>query len=215
MAVSVYCQSEASVKPVSSLNPDLKNSWDPSELLVHLHRLPDQRAAKMEEEKLCQFRPKSCLCPRTCCRWKGSLDAFIPHLKEQHKSIMMLQGRDILFLAADIDVPGAVNWVMLQSCFGFYFLLVLEKCEKHRGHQQFFAAVMLVGTRKQADNFTYRLELSGSCRRRLTWEAVPHSILEGVASVVANRDCLVFDKTTALLFADNGTLEIHVSIGCA
>lgn len=39
----------------------------------------------------------------------------------------------------------------------FTFRLVLEKQEKFDGHQQFFAIVQLIGTRKQAENFAYRL----------------------------------------------------------
>ena len=49
---------------------------------------------------------------------------------------------------------------MMQSCFGHHFMLVLEKQEKFDGHQQFFAIVQLIGTRKQAENFAYRLCLS-------------------------------------------------------
>ena len=115
----------------------------------------------------------------------------------------------------------------------FYFCfkrLVLEKQEKFDGHQQFFAIVQLIGTRKQAENFAYRyvimffhvkiipeiifflrLELNGH-RRRLTWEATPRSIHEGVSSAIMNSDCLVFDTTIAQLFADNGNLGINVTI---
>ena len=49
-----------------------------------------------------------------------------------------------------------MDWVMMQSCFGHHFMLVLEKQEKFDGHQQFFAIVQLIGTRKQAENFAYR-----------------------------------------------------------
>ena len=38
------------------------------------------------------------------------------------------------------------------------FRLVLEKQEKFDGHQQFFAIVQLIGTRKQAENFAYRYQ---------------------------------------------------------
>jgi len=65
-------------------------------------------------------------------------------------------GEDIVFLATDINLPGAVDWVMMQSCFGHHFMLVLEKQEKYDGHQQFFAIVQLIGSRKQAENFAYR-----------------------------------------------------------
>lgn len=172
-----------------------------------------------------------------------------------HKSITTLQGEDIVFLATDINLPGAVDWVitihfpfhfffiavhylaihffylcliyvainflhfslfifsqvMMQSCFGQHFMLVLEKQEKYDGHQQFFAIVQLIGSRKEAENFAYRLELNGH-RRRLTWEAMPRSIHEGVASAILNSDCLVFDTSIAQLFADNGNLGINVTI---
>ena len=48
---------------------------------------------------------------------------------------------------------------MMQSCFGHHFMLVLEKQEKFDGHQQFFAIVQLIGTRKQAENFAYRFRV--------------------------------------------------------
>ena len=44
-----------------------------------------------------------------------------------------------MFLATDVTLPGAVDWVMMQSCFGSHFMLVLEKQEKFDGHVQFFA----------------------------------------------------------------------------
>ncbi|KAF3840554.1 hypothetical protein F7725_006416 [Dissostichus mawsoni] len=92
-----------------------------------------------------------------------------------------------------------------------HFMLVLEKQEKYEGHQQFFAVVLLIGTRKQAENFAYRLELNGN-RRRLTWEATPRSIHDGVSAAIMNSDCLVFDTSIAHLFADNGNLGINVTI---
>ena len=69
-------------------------------------------------------------------------------------------GEDIVFLATDINLPGAVDWVMMQSCFGHHFMLVLEKQEKMEGQHMFYAIVQLIGTRKQAESFAYRLDLS-------------------------------------------------------
>ncbi|KAM4802757.1 E3 ubiquitin-protein ligase SIAH1-like [Urocitellus parryii] len=166
---------------------------------------------KADHEELCEFRPYSCPCPGASCKWQGSLDAVMPHLMHQHKSITTLQGEDIVFLATDINLPGAVDWVMMQSCFGFHFMLVLEKQEKYDGHQQFFAIVQLIGTCKQAENFAYRLELNGH-RQRMTWEATPRSIHEGIATAIMNSDCLVFDTSIAQLFAENGNLGINVTI---
>lgn len=135
----------------------------------------------------------------------------MPHLMHSHKSITTLQGEDIVFLATDINLSGAVDWVMIQSCYAHHFMLVLEKQEKFHGHQQFFAVVQLIGSHKQAENFIYRLELNGH-RRRLTWEATPKSIQEGVQSAINTSDCLVFDTHIAQLFADNGNLGINVTI---
>ncbi|XP_002127743.2 E3 ubiquitin-protein ligase SIAH1B [Ciona intestinalis] len=166
---------------------------------------------KPEHEETCEYRPYSCPCPGASCKWQGSLDQVMPHLMTAHKSITNLQGEDIVFLATDINLPGAVDWVMMQSCFGHHFMLVLEKQEKLDGHQQFFAIVQLIGTRKQAENFAYRLELNGP-KRRLTWEATPRSIHEGVSSAIMNSDCLVFDSAIAHMFADNGNLGINVTV---
>lgn len=166
---------------------------------------------KHEHEDACELRPYNCPCPGASCKWQGALDQVMQHLMHQHKSITTLQGEDIVFLATDITLPGAVDWVMMQSCFGHNFMLVLEKQEKHENYQQFFAIVQLIGTRKQAEQFMYRLELNGH-RRRLTWEATPRSIHDGVQQAISNSDCLVFDTSMAQLFADSGNLGINVTI---
>lgn len=166
---------------------------------------------KIEHEEQCEYRPYSCPCPGASCKWNGNLDDVMEHLLTQHKSITTLQGEDIVFLATDVTLPGAVDWVMMQSCFGNHFMLVLEKQEKFDGHVQFFAVVQLIGARKQAQQFAYRLELNGH-RRRLTWEATPRSIHEGVSSAIQNSDCLVFDTAVAQMFSENGNLGINVTI---
>jgi E3 ubiquitin-protein ligase SIAH1 len=92
---------------------------------------------------------------------QGSLDAVMSHQIHLHKAIAILQGEDMVFFAKDMNLPGAVDWVRVQSCFGFHFMLVLEKQGKHDDHQQFFPIVQLMGNPKQAENFTYQLELCG------------------------------------------------------
>ncbi|KAL5964766.1 E3 ubiquitin-protein ligase sina, partial [Taenia solium] len=165
---------------------------------------------KAEHESVCEHRPYSCPCPGASCKWLGQLDQVMPHLLQSHKTITTLQGEDIVFLATDITLPGAVDWVMMQSCFGHYFMLVLEKQERVSPDQFFFALVLLIGTKKQAD----QLDLTASTRR-LTWEATPRSIHDGVQAAIAVSDCLVFDSNMAQLFADNGSLGINVTISRA
>ncbi|KAM8742732.1 E3 ubiquitin-protein ligase Siah2 isoform 2-T2 [Acanthopagrus schlegelii] len=193
-------------RPVGRTKPLQGSQYSSAGCLLTLHH-----SEKPDHEEVCEFRPYTCPCPGATCKWHGSLEAVMPHLMHAHKSITTLQGEDIVFLATDINLPGAVDWVMMQSCFSHHFMLVLEKQEKYEGHQQFFAVVLLIGTRKQAENFAYRLELNGN-RRRLTWEATPRSIHDGVAAAIMNSDCLVFDTSIAHLFADNGNLGINVTI---
>ncbi len=57
----------------------------------------------------------------------------------------------------------------------------------------------------------YKLELMGH-GRKLTWEAKPRSIHEGIASVISTNDCLIFETTMAQLFGENGNLAINVTI---
>lgn len=71
--------------------------------------------------------------------------------------------------------------------------------------------LLLVHLRCRRLTLLSRLELNGH-RRRLTWEATPRSIHEGVSSAIMNSDCLVFDTSIAQLFADNGNLGINVTI---
>ncbi|CAI9180798.1 unnamed protein product [Rangifer tarandus platyrhynchus] len=166
---------------------------------------------KADHEKHCEFRPCCCPCPGTSCGWQGSVNAVVPHLMQKHESIITLEGEVVVFLAVNIHLSGALDWVMMQSCFGFHFMLVLEKLETDDGHQKFFALVQLMGTHEQAEQFAYRLELNGN-GRRLTWEATPLSIYERVATAIMNSDCLVFDPGVAELFAENGDLSIDVTI---
>jgi len=158
---------------------------------------------KREHEEHCDYISYSCPCPGTACKWTGLLSQVMPHLSENHKSITTLNGDDIVFLATDINLKGAVDWVMIQSCFNHHFLLVLEKQELKTGQQQFFAMVQLIGSQKEAKKFKYRLELSDNSSgqvRRLQWEATPRSILDGIQIAISTHDCLVFDARMAQHF---------------
>ena len=158
---------------------------------------------KREHEEVCDYISYSCPCPGTSCKWTGLLPQVMPHLSEHHKSITTLSGEDIVFLATDINLKGAVDWVMIQSCFNHHFLLVLEKQELKNGQQQFFTIVQLIGSPKEAEKFKYKLELSSNISgqvKRLQWEAAPRSILDGVQFAISNYDCLVFDSRMAQHF---------------
>ncbi|VEL16455.1 unnamed protein product [Protopolystoma xenopodis] len=165
---------------------------------------------KSLHEENCYFRSCNCPCPGTSCPWTGQLDKVMTHLLISHKNITTLQGEDIVFLATDINLPGSVDWVMIQTCFGHNFMLVLEKQERLREHR-FYALVQMVGNQMQVQQFVYRLELR-RFKRRLIWEAVPRSIHLGLQSAIVDSDCLTFDSNTAQLFSENGSLAFNVTI---
>jgi E3 ubiquitin-protein ligase SIAH1 len=132
----------------------------------------------------------------------------MPHLKKSHKTVTALDGEDIIFTTKDIYRAGTVDWVMIQSRFDHHFMLVLEKQDD--GHQQYYATAQLIGSRKQAENFEYKLELKRE-GKRLTWEATTRSIREQFSTIMKS-ECLVFDTNIAQLFVDNGYLSINVKI---
>ncbi|XP_011375897.1 seven in absentia homolog 3 [Pteropus vampyrus] len=151
-----------------------------------------------------------CTCPLFSCPWEGRLEVVLPHLRQAHR-VGVLQGAEIVFLAMDMHLPAPADWIIVHSCLGHHFLLVLRKQERHEGHPQFFATMMLIGTPTQADCFTYRLELNRN-HRRLKWEATPRSVLECADSVISDGDCLVLSTALAQLFCDDGGLAIGIAI---
>ncbi|XP_007521292.1 seven in absentia homolog 3 [Erinaceus europaeus] len=189
-------------------------------LTPHHHRLhrshahPHTRATHLyPQEGLHAARVTPCLCPLFSCPWEGHLEVVAPHLRQTHR-VDILQGTEMVFLAADTHLPAPADWTLLHSCLGHHFLLLLRKQERLAGHPQFFATMLLLGTPTQADGFTYRLELSRN-QRRLKWEATPRSVLEGADAVLAGGDCLVLSTSLAQLFSDNGSLAIGIAITAA
>ncbi|XP_069745764.1 E3 ubiquitin-protein ligase SIAH2-like [Narcine bancroftii] len=153
----------------------------------------------------------ACPCPGVSCKWEGPLNAILPHLATGHCSVARLRGESVVFLATNVHCPGSAGWVTVQSCLGHHFVLVLEKQVWREGCQRFLAFVLLLGTSRQAEGFSYRLLLNGH-RRRLSWEATPRGVAEGPCATSTSTDSLVFDMVMAQMFACNGSLAINVTI---
>ncbi|XP_062908604.1 E3 ubiquitin-protein ligase SIAH2-like [Mobula hypostoma] len=166
------------------------------------------REAVPSTEDFSEKRLLACPCPRARCGWEGPLSALLLHLTTSHRGVARLQGESVVFLASGVHLPGSASWVTVQSCLGHHFVLVLEKEERR---QRFLAFVLLLGTSRQAEGFSYRLLLNGH-RRRLAWEATPRGVAEGPASISTSTDSLVFDTVMAQTFATNGSLAINVTI---
>ncbi|XP_048458493.1 E3 ubiquitin-protein ligase SIAH2-like [Rhincodon typus] len=149
-----------------------------------------------------------CLGAPRCSECRGPLKASLPDLG----SVATLRGDSIVFLASGIQGPGPGGWAALQCCLGQHFVVLLERNEQHGGRHCFLLLVLLLGTARQAERFSYRLVLSRQ-RRRLTWEASPRGLTGTVSpSAATAADSLVFDTVVAQLFADNGSLAINVTI---
>ncbi|XP_075394524.1 E3 ubiquitin-protein ligase Siah1-like [Tenrec ecaudatus] len=176
--------------------------WGCEKILAHTE--------KAEHQENCEFRLYSCPFPGASCKWLGLMNDTMPHLMDKHKIITTQQGEDTVFFASGIFRPGGFDWVMIQCCFGFNFMVVLQKIERY-GDQKFYAIVQLIGTFAQAQKFVYKLELHCP-RQRLTWEAIPRSLQEGIETAMMSRECLMFNKSVAKLFAKNGNLSMNVNI---
>ncbi|PNF26647.1 E3 ubiquitin-protein ligase SIAH1 [Cryptotermes secundus] len=166
---------------------------------------------KRKHEETCEFRPYSCPFPGSSCTWQGSLQQVVPHLMKSHESIPTIEREDILCSVPSINLSGTVDWGIIQSCFGHHFMVLVMKREMPNGHHLFFAIVQLIGSRKQAENFEYKLELNGH-GLRFIWETTLTAIHEGGYSGIKNPECLIFDTQFAQFFADNGYLNINVRI---
>ncbi|KAM7045560.1 E3 ubiquitin-protein ligase Siah1-like [Molossus nigricans] len=169
-----------------------------------------QLTGKAAHEELCDFRPYRCPCPGIVCTWRGPLHAISAHLM-QHEVITSMHGAEVVFLASKVHLPGALDWVMVQSCHGGHFMTVLGKRENYQGYQQFFSVVQFIGAPDQAQQFTYQLKLAKH-RRYLAWEAPPLSLLEDPEEAFSKGDCLLFDTGIVEHFIESGNLSMRVSI---
>lgn len=112
-----------------------------------------------EEQFLYFFYDKTFLLSNQLLKVKAHQFSYIAFkvIVKGNIGMNLTAGEDIVFLATDINLPGAVDWVMMQSCFGYHFMLVLEKQEKFQdGNQMFYAVVQLIGAKKESENFMYR-----------------------------------------------------------
>ncbi len=164
------------------------------------------------------FRPYPCPCPGSTCAWFGNETELLNHIAKSHDSIAGLEGRDIVFLANDINLPGADDWIMIQSCFGQNFVLILQRDTSERSRQlcqsRFFTTVRLIGSRSKASQFAYKIQLkrSGDHYRSLSYEAVVNSVHDSLQSLTESSNCLILPAAVAQLFSQDGTLGLNVTI---
>ncbi|XP_043647089.1 probable E3 ubiquitin-protein ligase sinah [Drosophila teissieri] len=167
-------------------------------------------AEKSNHEEDCDWRPYFCPYPDDKCSWQGSLKDVYQHLMSSHENVITMEGNDIIFLATNVNLEGALDWTMVQSCHGRHFLLSLEKIHLGEGCQQYFTACRMIGTMRDAAEFVYNISLEAH-NRTLRWQSKPRSIRESFASFT-NADFLVLNKSTVELFSEDGNLALNVVI---
>lgn len=85
--------------------------------------LADLHTEKPEHENACERDPTLSLSRgvmQLMGRRTGLSDQGRTHLNQSYKSIIILQDEDLVFLATDINLSGAVDWVLMQSPFGHH-----------------------------------------------------------------------------------------------
>ncbi|KMZ00129.1 probable E3 ubiquitin-protein ligase sinah [Drosophila simulans] len=167
-------------------------------------------AEKIEHEEDCDCRPYFCPYPDDKCSWQGPLRDVYQHLMNSHENVITMEGNDIIFLATNVNLEGALDWTMVQSCHGRHFLLSLEKINLGEGCQQYFTACRMIGSMKDAAEFVYNISLD-AYNRTLRWQSKPRSIRENFSSFT-NADFLVLNKHTVELFSEDGNLALNVVI---
>ncbi|XP_017080487.1 probable E3 ubiquitin-protein ligase sinah isoform X2 [Drosophila eugracilis] len=165
---------------------------------------------KLNHEEDCEWRPYNCPYPDDKCKWKGPLKDVYLHLVHAHENVITMEGNDIIFLATNVNLEGALDWTMVQSCHGRHFLLSLEKIYLGEGCQQYFTACRMIGTMKDAAKFMYNISLDAN-NRTLRWQSKPRSIRESFASFT-HADFLVLNKMTVEQFSEDGNLALNVVI---
>ncbi|XP_020816378.1 probable E3 ubiquitin-protein ligase sinah [Drosophila serrata] len=166
-------------------------------------------AEKSSHEERCECSLYKCPYPDEKCVWQGPLDDVFQHLLVSHENIITMEGTDIIFLATNVNLEGALDWTMVQTCFGRHFLLSLEKVTMGDDFQQFIATCRIIGTVREAANFEYYITLETN-KRTLRWKSSPKSIRESITFV--DSDFLVLNKATVQLFAKDGDLALNVVI---
>ncbi|XP_016999789.2 probable E3 ubiquitin-protein ligase sinah [Drosophila takahashii] len=167
-------------------------------------------AEKSSHEEDCDCRPYFCPYPDDKCVWQGPLKDVYQHLVSSHENVITMAGSDIIFLATNVNLEGALDWTMVQSCHGRHFLLSLEKIHLGEGCQQYFTACRMIGSMKDAAEFVYNISLEAN-NRTLRWQSKPRSIRESFVSFT-NADFLVLNKSTVELFSEDGNLALNVVI---
>ncbi|KAK8774082.1 hypothetical protein V5799_011385 [Amblyomma americanum] len=167
---------------------------------------------KLEHDQVCDFGLCPCILGLDSCAWQGSLHEVVAHIDKKHSFVPRFQGERIVICAGGFNRPEPFGWVALQSCFGHDFVVQMRKYQHGLAPLQhrFFAAVQLVGSRREALKFGWRFELRNRYQR-LALDARALSVHDSIQPMQSGNGVII-EMDTVKVFADGSNLNIGVSI---
>ncbi|KAL3203697.1 hypothetical protein MRX96_053196 [Rhipicephalus microplus] len=105
-------------------------------------------------------------------RCRGSWDTFSARTTSfrDYKVQYRIDCENVAVTATNFRRVEAFCWVALQTCLGRDFVVMLRKRSNRASRNNFFGAVLLVGSSEEARHFQYRFELRGA-EHWLSWSA--------------------------------------------
>ncbi|XP_065336755.1 E3 ubiquitin-protein ligase Siah2-like [Cloeon dipterum] len=164
-------------------------------------------AEEDKHENQCPFIQINC--PGVHCEWKGLLRQTLLHLLEVHKVAYHKSSTDIVIEANEVTKSsGAFEWLMAQHCHGRDFLVVVRRLNE----QQYVAYVLFIGTKKEAGQFFYRLNLCSE-QQKAAFQAATRSVAEGINAPTDHKDCFFFSQEDVESSMDGDVFEIKLVVG--
>ncbi|XP_077490974.1 E3 ubiquitin-protein ligase SIAH1A-like [Amblyomma americanum] len=167
---------------------------------------------KLEHDQVCDFGLCPCILGLDSCAWQGSLHEVVAHIDKKHSFVPRFQGERIVICAGGFNRPEPFGWVALQSCFGHDFVVQMRKYQHGLAPLQhrFFAALQLVGSRREALKFSWRFELRNRYQR-LALDARALSVHDSIQPMQSGNGVII-EMDTVKVFADGSNLNIGVSV---
>ncbi|XP_023228940.1 E3 ubiquitin-protein ligase Siah1-like [Centruroides sculpturatus] len=173
------------------------------------HILKDRRI----HEKNCKY--KTCSCPSldTSCYWEGTYPQILPHVAEKHTTMIKLNYHTINMIIIGLELSQTLRWTTHLTCYHHDFIVQIVKTASDDDLYFLYAIIRFIGNEKEAAHFKGLIEISGR-GKTVTWESVPHSIMDDISAIIQNGDCLMLSSEMINHFLENQILSLTAKINC-
>ena len=174
--------------------------------------LPD----KLSHEDQCDYRPFDCPTVRGSCKWMGSREQVVQHLRDVHK--YKSKEERVLRLIYNLnDVIKLENFNRYtffsykNHHFLYYFVKKVINVSNATHEISFKAFLVFIGEQLMADRFKYKLDIFDPKQDiGLQFKGRPNSIRHKVSALSFGG--LTFDLITAKQFIRNNKLKITLEV---